>query len=320
MDNNNSPASRKRHPYLSYCSNSQINLETQHSNQTQLVYVHPLNNNGERHQLTDSSESSDTIISNPQSIYDIILPNHFMPQPLGFSLTQGELNSLESNESSFTNTEHITSYPLLLDLLNYRDSLCDNKDLTELLFRTKKLSVELDKASHIDMTEDIRSCISTVIHQMVETCNKEMEVGDEILKFYGEHREKQLNNDYLIGQKDDGEEKKKTTRQNMNPMAVLWFIKYLIDHNLEKPSKKHRHLLSLWTSVPEHDIDRWFIRTMSNYVKKLNDVEKSRDKLNDRAINTTRQLRKPNSLNSLRTSSETRQRNLPYQRPPRDKS
>src|SRR5581483_4201899 len=138
-------------------------------NQAQLAYVHPLNNNGERHQrLTDFSESSDALISSSQSICD------FMSQPLGLSLIQDELNLLESNESPFTNTEYNTSssfehnntYSLLLDLLNFRDSLCVNKDLTELLFRIKELSVKLDKVSHIDMTEDIRSCILTVIHQM----------------------------------------------------------------------------------------------------------------------------------------------------------
>nr|AMM02537.1 HD1-like protein [Rhizophagus clarus]AMP19729.1 HD1-like protein [Rhizophagus clarus] len=253
-----------------------------------------------------------------------------------------ELEKYQVNDIliSYDNTlrfEHHIMYPLLLKLLDHRDSLYFDTNLNELLSRTKKLSNELSKFINLsdvnvnsDIDKEIRSCISTVASQIVEKCNNEKEFTGEFLKFHSEfekkltifsqkHHEEQLNSDLMINKLNKLiTEEKKTTRQNMDPMAVLWFIKYLIDHKLEKPNKKHRFLLSLWTNVPEHDIDRWFIRTMGNYVKKLNDVEKTREKLKERAINTTRQLRKPNSF---KTNSESRQatsqRNSPYKRPTR---
>ncbi|EXX79282.1 hypothetical protein RirG_007140 [Rhizophagus irregularis DAOM 197198w] len=219
-------------------------------------------------------------------------------------------------------------YPLLLKLIDHRDSLYFNTDLNEILSRTEELSAELTKISNIsdinmnsDLDNDIRSCISTVIYQIVEICNKEEDFRNDLVEIKNDMIEnissqKGLSyssiSNVISYDNEPSKEipthnhffesgKSKNIRQNMDPMAVLWFIKYLIDHKLEKPNKKHRFLLSLWTNVPEHDIDRWFIRTMSNYVKKLNDAEKAREKLKERAINTTRQLRKPNSLKTNST-------------------
>nr|AMM02509.1 HD1-like protein [Rhizophagus irregularis] len=266
------------------------------------------------------SQKSQTTFGSTQQVNDV------------FSLESNEIiEGNISNNSETLNIEHHVMYPLLLKLVDHRDSLYFNTNLNELLSRTKELSDELNKFSNLsdinvnqDVDKEIRFCISTIASQIVEKCNNEKEITNEFLKFHSEFEtkltqknyEEQLNNDriknnFLV-------EENKTTRQNMDPMAVLWFIKYLIDHKLEKPNKKHRFLLSLWTNVPEHDIDRWFIRTMSNYVKKLNNVEKVREKLEERAINTTRQLRKPNSL---KTNNESRhvipQRNSPYKRPTR---
>lgn len=255
------------------------------------------------------------------------------------------LFSLENRENINTNSKTFTSvirferhimFPLLLKLVDHRDSLCYNTNLNELLSRTKELSAELTKIINIsdinmnsDLDKDIRSCISTVTYQIVEICNKEedfrndlVEIKNDMIEIISSQQVPYSSTSNVIY--DNGLSKKiptksKNIRQNMDPMAVLWFIKYLIDHKLEKPNKKHRFLLSLWTNVPEHDIDRWFIRTMGNYVKKLNNAEKVREKLKERAINTTRQLRKPNSL---KTNSESRQvipqRNSPYKRPTRD--
>nr|QAB33265.1 HD1-like protein [Racocetra castanea] len=108
-------------------------------------------------------------------------------------------------------------------------------------------------------------------------------------------------------------DQKKTTRQQMNPLATLWFIKYLIDHDLCKPDKNNRHLLSLLTNVPEHDIDRWFIRTNQNYIKS-NDKKIAREKLIERAKTTSKQLRRPSSL---KTSGSNSTRGSPYTKPTR---
>ncbi|GBC03709.1 hypothetical protein RclHR1_05280005 [Rhizophagus clarus] len=246
------------------------------------------------------------------------------------------------NSKTSTNTvrfEHHIMYPLLLKLVDHRDSLYYNTNLNELLSRTKELSTELSKINisnintNTELDKDIRSCISTVTFQIVEICNKEEDFRNDLVEIKNdmiENISSQKELSYSSTRNNESSEvtsthnhffksgKSKNIRQNMDPMAVLWFIKYLIDHKLEKPNKKHRFLLSLWTNVPEHDIDRWFIRTMGNYVKKLNDVEKTREKLKERAINTTRQLRKPNSF---KTNSESRQatsqRNSPYKRPTR---
>ncbi|RIA90684.1 hypothetical protein C1645_848889 [Glomus cerebriforme] len=249
-------------------------------------------------------------------------------------------NEIITHSKIFTRFEHHIMYPLLLKLLNHRDSLCYNTNLNELLSRNNELFVELSKISNIneininpDLDEEIRTCISTVANQIVEICSREEDFRNGLFEITNDMFEiislqKELSYYSTSGVISyDNELSKKTTahsvksgksknvRQNMDPMAVLWFIKYLIDHKLEKPNKKHRYLLSLWTNVPEHDIDRWFIRTMGNYVK-LNNAEKAVEKLKERAINTTRQLRKPNSL---RTSGESRKavskRNLPYERP-----
>nr|AMM02534.1 HD1-like protein [Rhizophagus irregularis] len=264
-----------------------------------------------------------------------------------FSLENSEIieGNINTNSKTFTSFEHHIMYPLLLKLIDHRDSLYFNTDLNEILSRTEELSAELTKISNIsdinmnsDLDNDIRSCISTVIYQIVEICNKEEDFRNDLVEIKNDMIEnissqKGLSyssiSNVISYDNEPSKEipthnhffesgKSKNIRQNMDPMAVLWFIKYLIDHKLEKPNKKHRFLLSLWTNVPEHDIDRWFIRTMSNYVKKLNDAEKAREKLKERAINTTRQLRKPNSL---KTNSESQQvipqRNSPYKRPTR---
>nr|AMM02518.1 HD1-like protein [Rhizophagus irregularis]AMM02519.1 HD1-like protein [Rhizophagus irregularis]AMM02520.1 HD1-like protein [Rhizophagus irregularis] len=277
------------------------------------------------------------------------LPTHPQVNDVLFSLENSEIKEVNTNINSktFNNAirfEHHIMYPLLLKLVDHRDSLCYNTNLNELLSRTKELSAELTKIINVsdinmysDLDKDIRSCISTVTYQIVEICNKEEDFRNDLVKIKNDMIEiissqqglpySSISN--IISYDNEPskeipthnyhfEGKSKNIRQNMDPMAVLWFIKYLIDHKLEKPNKKHRFLLSLWTNVPEHDIDRWFIRTMSNYVKKLNNAEKVREKLKERAINTTRQLRKPNSL---KTNSESRQvipqRNSPYKRPTR---
>ncbi|PKB99359.1 hypothetical protein RhiirA5_462055 [Rhizophagus irregularis] len=280
--------------------------------------------------IFDPLINNDELEKNQQLInsqYDDILLNNFSQQ-------NHKLNSLETNKSlkCITRFENHIMYPLLLNLLNYKDCLY-YKDSTELLSRTEELSVELSKINDININtaldKDIRSCISTVTHQIIEICNEEVDFGNDLVEIRNDmikiiSLQKELSNSSsnFISFNNESSNfesgKSKNIRQNMDPMAVLWFIKYLIDHKLEKPNKKHRFLLSLWTNVPEHDIDRWFIRTMSNYVKKLNNAEKVREKLKERAINTTRQLRKPNSL---KTNSESRQvipqRNSPYKRPTR---
>ncbi|PKY47043.1 hypothetical protein RhiirA4_462108 [Rhizophagus irregularis] len=272
-----------------------------------------------------NSQSSQTKFGNKfssqaqPSTYPVInnveFEKHQQVNDLLFSLESNEGN-INTNSETFNNNntrfEHHVMYPLLLKLVDHRNSLYFNTNLNELLSSTKELSDELSVFSNLndinvnpDMDKEIRFCISTIASQIVEKCNNEEEFTDEFLKFHSEfekkltiisrkHHEEQLNSNRI--KNNFITEEKKTTRQNMDPLAVLWFIKYLIDHKLEKPNKKHRFLLSLWTNVPEHDIDRWFIRTMSNYVKKLNNAEKVREKLKERAINTTRQLRKPNSL------------------------
>nr|AMM02516.1 HD1-like protein [Rhizophagus irregularis] len=282
-------------------------------------------------QFSDQAQSFSTLPT--KLINSVGLEKYQQVNDVLFSLENSEI----TNSKTFTKAirfEHHNMYPLLLKLVDHRDSLFYNTNSNELLSRTKELSAELTNINNIndinmnsDLDKDIRSCISTVTYQIVEICNKEedfrkdlIEIKNDMIEIISSQQglpyssasnETPTHNHYFEG-------KSKNIRQNMDPMAVLWFIKYLIDHKLEKPNKKHRFLLSLWTDVPEHDIDRWFIRTMSNYVKKLNNAEKVREKLKERAINTTRQLRKPNSL---KTNSESRQvipqRNSPYKRPTR---
>ncbi|CAB4485166.1 hypothetical protein RhiirA1_464641 [Rhizophagus irregularis] len=292
-------------------------------------------------QFSDQAQSFSTLPTRPL-INNAGLEKYQQVNDVLFSLEHSNINL-----KTFTNAirfEHHIMHPLLLKLVDHRDSLCYNTNLNELLSRTKELSAELTKIINIsdinmysDLDKDIRSCISAVTYQIVEICNKEedfrydlVEIKNDMIEIISSQqglpyssigniiscdnepsKEIPTHNYYFEG-------KSRNIRQNMDPIAILWFIKYLIDHKLEKPNKRHRFLLSLWTNVPEHDIDRWFIRTMSNYVKKLNDAEKAREKLKERAINTTRQLRKPNSL---KTNSESRQvipqRNSPYKRPTR---
>jgi hypothetical protein len=290
-------------------------------------------------QFSDQAQSLPT----HSLINNIELEKHQQVNDALFSLESSEIieENINNNSRTFTNAirfEHHFMYPLLLKLMDHRDSLYFNTNLNELLSRTKEISAELSKINNVsnidinsDLDKEIRSCISIVAYQIVEICNKETDFRNDMIEIISSQKELSYSSTSNVISYDNelskeiptnnhffGTGKSKNIRQNVDPMAVLWFIKYLIDHKHEKPNKKHRFLLSLWTNVPEHDIDRWFIRTMSNYVKKLNDAEKAREKLKERAINTTRQLRKPNSL---KTNSESRQaipqRNPPYKRPTR---
>nr|QAB33269.1 HD1-like protein [Entrophospora sp.] len=97
-----------------------------------------------------------------------------------------------------------------------------------------------------------------------------------------------------------------------DPLSVLWFIKYLIDHNLKRPDKKQLRLLSFWTNLSEKKLNDWFSKTYQNYIRK-NDQKSAHKKLAERAIKIGRQLRRPNSLKISRSSIKSN-KSSPYER------
>ncbi|CAG8832676.1 8855_t:CDS:2, partial [Cetraspora pellucida] len=189
-----------------------------------------------------------------------------------------------------------------------------------------RLIDDVDSNSVTPLDSEIRSVISILSRQVAELCNKNMEYNDSLIRM---NDDLNLSRNHLpapgLSNSSDsffdvhkairGEENSiyNTTRQQMNPLATLWFIKYLVDHDLCKPDKNNRHLLSLLTNIPEHDIDRWFIRTNQNYIKS-NDKKIAREKLNERAKTTSKQLRRPNSL---KTNGSNSTRGSPYTKPTR---
>ncbi|CAG8555731.1 25656_t:CDS:2, partial [Gigaspora rosea] len=181
-------------------------------------------------------------------------------------------------------------YPVISKLLEYRDKLYSCQNIDELLnisMEFHRLIDDLNPSFTIPLDSEIRLIISNLSRQIDELCGKKLEY-----------------NNFLIQTNDNLNlpHQKKTTRQQMDPLATLWFIKYLIDHDLRKPDKNNRNLLSLLTNIPEHDIDRWFIRTNQNYIKS-NDKKTARERLNERAKTTSKQLRRPNSLKAGGSSS-----------------
>ncbi|CAG8828346.1 15696_t:CDS:2, partial [Racocetra persica] len=210
-------------------------------------------------------------------------------------------------------------------------------ELLNISMELHRLIDDVDSNSTTPLDPEIRSIISILSRQIAELFNKNTEYDDFLIRmnddlnlsrshpdtgsinyysqlptpglsnssdsFFDVHNAIRRNENSIYNVTTSN-----TTRQQMNPLATLWFIKYLIDHDLCKPDKNNRHLLSLLTNVPEHDIDRWFIRTNQNYIKS-NDKKIAREKLNERAKTTSKQLRRSNSL---KTSGSNSTRGSPY--------
>ncbi|CAG8608823.1 3009_t:CDS:2 [Gigaspora margarita] len=234
-----------------------------------------------------------------------------VPPPVGLTIP-----------SAGSSTQNHPLYPVISKLLEYRDKLYSCQNIDELLnisMEFHRLIDDLNSSFTIPLDSEIRLIISNLSRQIDELCGKKMEYNNFLI---------QTNDNLNLPRPDTGfinyysqpsvpglsnnskaiRDQKKKTRQQMDPLATLWFIKYLIDHDLRKPDKNNRNLLSLLTNIPEHDVDRWFIRTNQNYIK-LNDKKTAREKLNERAKTTSKQLRRPSSLKACGSSST---RGSPY--------
>ncbi|CAG8600173.1 11813_t:CDS:1 [Acaulospora morrowiae] len=201
-------------------------------------------------------------------------------------------------------------YSILTRLLDLRDNIFF-LDKNDLLSRISELMDEVNNLSNVENAPDsnIQFLIATLAYQISEICNKQVE-SINLLSEINTEATKKLTDAYHDGLAsniqtqcsvnplvvDDAENVHKTpTRNQIDPFATMWCIKYLIDNKLQKPNKQQRYLLSLWTNVPVHDIDRWFIRTNINYIK-TNDEKTARKKLSERAKTISKQLRKRGSI------------------------
>ncbi|CAG8594173.1 9982_t:CDS:1 [Acaulospora colombiana] len=213
--------------------------------------------------------------------------------------------SVDGDNSNYFHSES-PFYPILMSLFDLRDNLY-LLDKNYILSRASELIIEVESLSTIEGTSDsyIRHLITILAHQISEICDKQVESTNSLLErnsdaiqkltnaFRDNTQQSQLSDSSVsLPATDNSENPRKTsTRNRMDPFATLWCIKYLLDNNLQKPNKKQRYLLSLWTNVPVHDIDRWFIRTNINYIK-TNDEGTARKRLSERAKTISKQLRR----------------------------
>ncbi|KAG9290149.1 hypothetical protein G9A89_010455 [Geosiphon pyriformis] len=188
-------------------------------------------------------------------------------------------------------------FPILMELLNFRDNFYTSVNVSKFLSNLLKLTDEMDllipKGGKTQLDFEILAIMSSLSEKIIELCNQQNEIIDELVGSHSRFAETTINLLRIPSENFRKELKKdlKKTRDRIDPETTLWLIKYLLDNNLRKPDKKQRYLLSLWTHVSEQDIDRWYIRTSLNYLKKT-ETEKAHEALLYRAIKYGRQLGK----------------------------
>nr|QAB33271.1 HD1-like protein [Glomus macrocarpum] len=198
-----------------------------------------------------------------------------------------------SNNTIIENiNHHHPLYQISFKLINIRDKLHTSSDKNHIMQLVSELIEETNYVNDLTLETqldlEMKFFITTLARNIANLCNKEVEFVQQLFSAYEEFVEYTsfLFKDF---QKSDSKQEK-SKRQKTDPMSTLWFIKYLLDNNLQKPDKNQRNLLSLWTNMVLHDVNRWFIRTNNNYVKN-NEKETARKKLTERAKITSKQLR-----------------------------
>ncbi|RHZ44982.1 hypothetical protein Glove_701g15 [Diversispora epigaea] len=218
-----------------------------------------------------------------------------------------ETESFSDTKNKAVDHQNLNEHPLhliYLKLLNLRDLLYVSQVKDEFLDIVENLTEQALYAFKIPTKSELDTAIHTfipiLIQQLIDICNKELELGEDFLKFHAELEEKTegIIQTYCTNHQKDFQDpnpaisclKTQHTRQQTDPFSTMWFIKYLLDNDLQRPDKKQRNWLSLWTNMMLHDVNRWFIRTNNNYIKK-NEKETARKKLTERAKITSKQLR-----------------------------
>ncbi|CAG8481871.1 1743_t:CDS:1 [Diversispora eburnea] len=201
-------------------------------------------------------------------------------------------NPIGSNTSVENNNFSDPLYQISMKLISIRDKLYMSSDenhimrlVSELIEESKSVN-SLTLETQLDL--EMKFVITTLAKKIADLCNKEVELVHHI---FSKHKEFVENTSFLFKEFQNLDPKRENSkRQKTDPMATLWFIKYLLDNDLQRPDKKQRNWLSLWTNMMLHDVNRWFIRTNNNYIKK-NEKETARKKLTERAKITSKQLR-----------------------------